>query len=132
MARFAADTDQDAAPPDLEGIAFVRLTGPLFFANADTLRSKATEELAGPARWVLLDFESVTDIDPTASDALRDVADMVRSADRVLGITRASAAVRQLLDRYGLTDQIGPERIYASNREGLAAYLDESYPGRNP
>jgi MFS superfamily sulfate permease-like transporter len=74
---------------------------------------------------VLLDFESVTDIDPTASDALHDVVEMVDDTDRVLGITRASAPVRALLDQYGLTDSIGPEHIYPSNREGLTAYLDD-------
>jgi high affinity sulfate transporter 1 len=126
MARFVADTDHDAAAvADLEGISFVRLTGPLFFANADTLRARVTEELDGPARWVLLDFESVTDIDPTASDALHDVIEMVDDTDRVLGITRASAPVRALLDRYGLVASIGAEHIYPSNREGLTAYLDE-------
>jgi high affinity sulfate transporter 1 len=124
MARFAADTDHDAAPADLDGIVFVRLTGPLFFANADTLRARVTEEVDGPVRWVLLDFESVTDIDPTASDALHDVIEMVNDTDRVLGITRASAPVRALLDQYGLTDSIGPDHIYPSNREGLTAYLD--------
>jgi high affinity sulfate transporter 1 len=124
MARFAADTDPDAAAADLEGISFVRLTGPLFFANADTLRSRVDQEFAGPVRWVLLDFESVTDVDPTASDALHDVVEMVDGSDRVLGITRASAPVRALLDQYGLTDSIGPDHIYPSNREGLTAYLD--------
>jgi high affinity sulfate transporter 1 len=124
MGRFVAEVDQDAQPTDLDGVAFVRLTGPLFFANADTLRSKVAEELDSPARWVLLDFESVTDIDPTASDALRDAVEMVDGEHRVLGITRASAPVRELLDRYGLTDRIGTERIYTSNREALADYLD--------
>ena len=125
MARFAAEVDHDAATADLEGISFVRLTGPLFFANADTLRARVTEELAGPARWVMLDFESVTDIDPTASDALHDAIEMVDDADGVIGITRASAPVRELLDRYGLTDRIRAEHIYPSNREALAAYLDD-------
>lgn len=124
MARFVADTDHDAAAADLEGISFVRLTGPLFFANADTLRSRVDQEFTGPVRWVLLDFESVTDIDPTASDALHDVVEIVDDTDRVLGITRASAPVRALLDQYGLTDSIGPGHIYPSNREGLTAYLD--------
>lgn len=125
VARFAAEVDRDASPADLEGIVFVRLTGPLFFANADTLRARVADQLAGPARWVMLDFESVTDIDPTASDALDDVVEMAQSADRILGITRASAAVHELLDRYGITDQIGSERIYASNRAALAAQLEE-------
>ena len=74
---------------------------------------------------MLLDFESVTDIDPTASDALADAIDMVHAAGKVIGITRASAPVRSLLDRYGLTDRLGPDRTYASNREALTEYLDD-------
>jgi high affinity sulfate transporter 1 len=124
MARFVADTDPDAAAADLEGISFVRLTGPLFFANADTLRSRVDQEFAGPVRWVLLDFESVTDIDPTASEALAEsVADLHKNG-KVLGIARASAPVQDLLDLYGITEAIGRDHIYPSNRTALAAYLD--------
>jgi MFS superfamily sulfate permease-like transporter len=121
-----AEVDPDATSSDLDGVAFVRLTGPLFFANADALRSRVADELDGPARWVLLDFESVSDIDPTASDALRDAVEMVDGADRVIGVTRAAAPVRELLDRYDLTERIGADRIFASNREALAAYLGDS------
>ncbi|MCZ7630753.1 MAG: STAS domain-containing protein, partial [Microthrixaceae bacterium] len=124
MARFAAEVDHDASPADLEDrVRSARR--PLFFANADTLRARVADQLAGPVRWVLLDFKSVTDIDPTASDALDDVVEMVQSADRIIGITRASAAVRELLDRYGITGRIGPERIYASNRAALISHLEE-------
>lgn len=123
MERFAAVADPDAAPTDLEGVSFVRLTGPLFFANADTLRDRIATAADGDIRWVLLDFESVTDIDPTASEALADAVTTLRDHGTVLGIARASAAVRDLLDRYGLTDAIGPDRLYPSNRAALAAYL---------
>lgn len=130
MERFAAVADPDAAPSDLEGVRFVRLTGPLFFANADTLRERiATAADDGDIRWVLLDFESVTDIDPTASEALADSIAILRGRGTVLGIARASAPVQALLDLYGLADDIGADRQYASNRAALAAYLAEGHGG---
>lgn len=129
MERFAAVADPDAAPADLDGVRFVRLTGPLFFANADTLRERITTAAADDVRWVLLDFESVTDIDPTASEALADSIVILRERGTVLGIARASAPVIALLNRYGLAKDIGPDRQYASNRAALAAYLAEARGG---
>jgi sulfate permease, SulP family len=124
MERFAAVADPDTPPSELDGVSFVRLAGPLFFANADTLRDRIVTAVAGDVDWVLLDFESVTDIDPTASEALADSVVELRENGKVLGIARASAAVQDLLDLYGITEAIGPEHIHPSNRTALAAYLD--------
>jgi MFS superfamily sulfate permease-like transporter len=129
MERFAAVADPDAVPSDLDGVSFVRLTGPLFFANADTLRERIATAADDDIRWVLLDFESVTDIDPTASEALAESIAILRERGTVLGIARASAPVKALLDLYGLSDDIGPDRHYASNRAALAAYLAEGRGG---
>ncbi|MCZ7528609.1 MAG: sodium-independent anion transporter [Acidimicrobiia bacterium] len=68
-----------------------RLTGPLFFANADTLRERVATAADDDIRWVLLDFESVTDIDPTASEALADSIAILRERGTILGIARHSA-----------------------------------------
>ena len=80
---------------------------------------------------MLLDFESVTDVDPTASEALADAVSAVRDHGKVIGVARASAPVRRLLDLYGITETIGAEHLYSSNREALAAYLadERARPG---
>jgi high affinity sulfate transporter 1 len=124
MERFAAVAEPDAPPSDLEGVAFVRLTGPLFFANADTLRDRVTNAAKDTVEWVLLDFESVTDVDPTASEALADSVSMLHERGKVIGIARVSQPVRDLLDLYAISAAIGEDHIYASNRAALAAYLD--------
>jgi MFS superfamily sulfate permease-like transporter len=125
MERFAAVARPDTPPSELEEVSFVRLAGPLFFANADTLRDRVERAAADPVRWVLLDFESVTDVDPTASEALADSVAMLHERGQVLGIARASEPVRQLLDLYGITVAIGEDRMYPSNRAALAAFLGE-------
>jgi MFS superfamily sulfate permease-like transporter len=124
MQRFAAVAAPDAAPSELEGVGFVRLAGPLFFANSDTLRDRI-QSAAAEFDWVLLDFESVTDVDPTASEALMESVEAVHQDGKVLGVARASAPVRQLLDTYGITDSIGDDRMFESNRAALTAYLAE-------
>jgi MFS superfamily sulfate permease-like transporter len=118
QARFTADTG--VAP---SGIVFVRLSGPLFFANADVLREQVATVVARPTvAWVVLDFETVTDVDPTASEALHDSLALVRDAGKILALTRATRPMRRLLDRYGLLTELGTDRCYQSNREALAAY----------
>jgi high affinity sulfate transporter 1 len=129
MERFAAVADPDTPPSELDGVSFVRLAGPLFFANADTLRDRIVTAVAGDVDWVLLDFESVTDIDPTASEALAESVAAVHDSGKVLGVARASAPIQDLLDLYGITEAIGPEHIYPSNRTALAAYLDHVRAG---
>lgn len=123
MERFAAVADPDASVSDLAEVDFVRLAGPLFFANADTLRDRIAAVAESDVRWVLLDFESVTDIDPTASEALAEAISLVHEQGKVIGITRASAPVLTLLDLYGLSSATGVDHLFASNREALAAYL---------
>jgi high affinity sulfate transporter 1 len=129
MERFAAVARPDTPPSDLDEVSFVRLTGPLFFANADALRDRVERASADHVRWVVLDFESVTDVDPTASEALADAAAMVRERGHVFGITRASKPVTRLLDQYGITASIGEEHLYPTNRAALAAFLDAGAPG---
>ena len=77
------------------------------------------------ARWVLLDFESVTDVDPTASEALAESVTTAQGAGVVVVVARASEPVRRLLDLYGVTDLIGKSHVFESNRAALAAYLSE-------
>jgi high affinity sulfate transporter 1 len=125
MERFARVADPDAARAELRGISFVRLAGPLFFANADTLRDKIEASSTGEVEWVLLDFESVTDIDPTASEALADCIAELHQRGKIIGISRASARALVLLDRYGIADTIGADHLYVSNRAAMSAYLDQ-------
>ena len=123
MERFAAVAQPDTPPSDLDEVSFVRLTGPLFFANADTLRDRVEAAAAEPVRWIVLDFESVTDVDPTASEALADSVTMAHDRGQVLAVARASDAVRDLLDGYGISAGIGDDHVYATNRAALAAFL---------
>lgn len=125
MERFAAVAEPGTEPAELEGIRFIRLAGPLFFANADTLRERVQAAASDGARWVVLDCESVTDIDPTASEALAESIAALLAADVTVGFTRVSAPVRNLLSLYGIADTVGSDRLYESNRTALAAYLRE-------
>jgi sulfate permease, SulP family len=119
--RFRAE--QGAGQARLpEGVVFIRPAGPLFFANADVLRERVADAASRPGvHWVVLDLESVSDIDPTAADALRELVELAARSGTTLALTRTTAPVGELLDRYGILDSLDGHR-FQSNREALSAY----------
>ena len=124
MERFAAVAHPDTPPSDLDDVSFVRLAGPLFFANADTLRDRI--EAAAAERRPM--------------DAARLRVGHRRRPDRQRGPRRLGddaprerpgarrrpriGAVQDLLERLRHHRGIGDDHLYATNRAALAAYLD--------
>ncbi len=107
---------------ELPGLGIYRFGGPMFNVNADALREEVADIVARAPEleWFVLDSEAVTDIDPTAADAVADAIAGVRAAGARFAVTRPSAPIQALLDHYGLLD--GDLAVYTSNREAVAAY----------
>ena len=62
------------------GLVVYRFDGPLFFANAqllaDDIEAAVAEGAAPePVRWVVIDAESIGDVDSTGAGMLADLAD---------------------------------------------------------
>jgi sulfate permease, SulP family len=109
--------------PSMLGLRLLRPEGPLFFANADAVRATLRTAAADPQlRWLVLDLEAVSDIDPTAAEALGDGIAAAHAAGIVVAFSRVRGPLSDLLARYGLTDAVGPERLFASNRAAVGAY----------
>ena len=104
-------------------IRILRPEGPLFFANAELMRSTLTRAVSDPVvRWLVVDLEAVSDIDPTAAETLADGIRLAAERDVTLVLSRVRGPTAALLDRYGLTDLLGPDRIFATNRAAAAAF----------
>jgi sulfate permease, SulP family len=105
------------------GLRILRPEGPLFFANAESVRTILTAAAAGPAtRWLVIDLEAVSDIDPTAAAALADGIAAAAGAGLVVAFSRVRGPIADLLARYGLAEAVGPDRMFATNRAAAAAY----------
>lgn len=117
--RFGAGGDPNVAT----GIRLLRPEGPLFFANADDVRVTVTAAIAEPTtRWLVIDLEAVSDIDPTAAVALADAITAAADAGVVVAFSRVRAPIVTLLATYGLADAVGAERIFATNRAAVSAF----------
>jgi sulfate permease, SulP family len=117
--RYAAGGERVVS----DGLRILRPEGPLFFANADDVRAILTAAASDPTiRWLVVDLEAVSDIDPTAASALEDGIAAAHAAGVVVALSRVRAPIVRLLTTYGLVAAVGSDRVFATNRAAAAAY----------
>jgi sulfate permease, SulP family len=118
--RYAAGDDGPITTP---GVLIMRPEGPLFFANAEEVRGTLFAAATEPStRWLVVDLEAVSDIDPTAASALADGIAAAADAGVSVSFSRVRGPIARLLATYGLAEAVGPERIFATNRAAVAAF----------
>jgi sulfate permease, SulP family len=108
------------------GLVVYRFDGPLFFANAQLLADDleaAVAEGAGPepVRWVVIDAESIGDVDSTGAGMLADLADAFQERGITLSFARLKSAVAEYLARAGVLEKVGAEHVYLEVDDAVAA-----------
>jgi len=124
---FLADV-QDPAE-SAPGLIVYRFTAPLYFANANVISDEIQElvkQAPTPVKWFVLDAGAMRDMDTTGSEALRQVLTLLAEHDVTFAVSRASEPLESVLKDYGLLDEIGRHRFYATNRDAVAAFREES------
>ncbi len=118
----AAEHTPDGVPAP--GIIVYRFDAPLFFANADVLRDDITAAMSAadsPTRWVVIDMEGVTDVDATATAMLIEGVEDARARGIGLAMARLKGPVATYLERAGLIDLIGHERVFLEVDDAVTA-----------
>jgi sulfate permease, SulP family len=116
--------DVGRATEEVPGIIVYLLYAPLWYGNADYIRSRVREVLdtaAWPVHAFVLDANGMSDIDYTGTRTLRQLADELHQRGIRMGIARASHLVHHDLKHGGLLQAIGPERLFPSVEEAAAA-----------
>jgi SulP family sulfate permease len=134
----SADSTPDGRPEP--GMVLYRFDGPLFFANADVFRDDVTEAVAAadpPARWVVLDMESIADTDSTATQMLVELLGDLAGRGVNVVFARLKSPVAAYLDRAGIGAAAEPGRVYLEVDDAVAAYRDlapaaPTVPGDHP
>lgn len=99
------------------GVVVYRLDDRLFFANTNYVKGRIEEAIAGsptPVRVLVFDAESVTTIDLTALEALRDIIASLREGGIEFVLARVHTNVLETLDRDGCLELIGDEHVYST------------------
>ena len=101
----------------------------LFYANAGLFSEEVlrlVRESPSPVRWLVVEAGAITDIDYSAGQALMELEEDLKKAGVVLALARVTPHVRWDLERLGLINVIGPNRIFDSRGACLEAYRLES------
>lgn len=113
------------------GLLIARFDGSLFFANAPDLADEiryGAEVTDPPPQVVLLDCESITEVDATALIVLGELNQELERAGIDLRLARIRSHVLELMQTTKLDEEIGSTYIYASVQDGVDAFLVEQ-PG---
>ncbi len=111
------------------GLVVYRYDAPLFFANAENFRRRATAALdsaPAPVRWLLLDMEAVLETDVTAADALTELHSEITGRGIVFALAHVKHELVVDLRRSGLLRRIGEDRVYATLPTAVAAFRAEA------
>jgi anti-anti-sigma factor len=117
--------------PDSEtypGLLVLRFDAGLFFASADALEDRIRELALGadpPLHTIVLDFEGVNFIDSQGSHQVADMVERAPNYDVELRLTRVKPDVKDLLQRDGVIDSLGEDRIYGNVYESAADQIPD-------
>jgi MFS superfamily sulfate permease-like transporter len=105
------------------GLVIYRFGAALFYANAGRF-SDDIRGLVGPApspvRWLVVDAGAITHVDYTAARVVRELREDLAQGGVILLFAHVQSDLRPDLDRHGLTEIVGPARIFDSLHEALA------------
>jgi high affinity sulfate transporter 1 len=110
------------------GLVVYRFSAPLYYANAEHLSEEllAFAEADDPPDWVCLYAAAVPDIDLTGADSLRSIISDLQAKGVKFVMVEVMPEVRTELDRYGLTELIGPANLYPSLAAVERAFRERS------
>jgi high affinity sulfate transporter 1 len=118
------DLDDYPQAEPVPGLVVYRYDAPLCFANAEDFRRSAlaAAESGQPVRWFLLNAEANVELDSTAADALGALIAELRRRGVVFAMARVKQDLRDVLQRAGLVDVVGEDRIFMTLPTALDAY----------
>jgi SulP family sulfate permease len=115
-----ADTHPDASTP--EGVLVVEVHGPLFFADAATVRTGLLNLVSEHhATTVVVDLEATPGIDLDGADMLTEVNRHLAATGARLLLTHADGAELEMLRRAGTVEAIGEPNVFETVRAAVAS-----------
>jgi high affinity sulfate transporter 1 len=107
------------------GLVIYRFDASLLFFNADHFKSQVRFYVTGAqtaVRYFLLDAETMPLVDTTGAASLDELRAELSERGIVLAIAAAKGPVRAMLDRTGLTQQIGATHLFPTVESAVAAF----------
>jgi sulfate permease, SulP family len=117
----AVEEHVEAAP----GLVVYQFGAGLYYANTSGFNEQVLgliDEADPPVKWFCIAGGALADVDYTGAEALRSLARELKERGAALVMCRITPKVRAELDAYGLTAEIGEDRIFEDADAVLEAY----------
>ena len=111
------------------GLLILRFDGTLYFANAHDFQTavrRAIEIADPPPSVILIDGESINDIDATAVITMREFQKQLETEQIEFRFARIKTQVKEIMERGGLMQAVPAEHFYPTVQDGVDAYLGEN------
>lgn len=108
---------------EVPGVLVLRLDAPLFWANCETTHVHILDAVDGTAgvRALVLDLEATGQMDTTTATMLADLLVELRRRGVEMFIARLHYPARVVLERAGVTDDLGPGHVWHSISQTVKA-----------
>jgi len=106
------------------GLVIYRFDASLVFFNADHFKTRIrtiVRQTSTPVRYFLLDAETMPLLDTTGAAVLEQVCGDLAAEGITTAIAAAKKPVRTMLDRTGLTEKVGANRMFSSVASAVEA-----------
>jgi SulP family sulfate permease len=129
---FFRELDKHPEDQEFPGLVVLRLDGGLFFATSDALEDRVREVALSTVDVdaIVLDCVAIDFIDSQGSAKMREILELTDQAGVTLRLARVKPAVRELLQRDGVLDRIGRDRVHQSVAQAVAAQMAAEDPRR--
>jgi len=115
------------------GLLIYRFDSALIFSNADffekEIRRHIAEQIAAtgvPVQKVLVNAETMNDIDTTGTDLLTDLYESLEKDDIELAFAKVKDPVREVMRVSGAEEAVGADNFYPSVSAGVRAFLQRN------
>ena len=117
------------------GVVIYRFDAPLIYANANHF-TRAAEDLVNaaqpPATVLIIDCEEMFETDVTGAEELGDLIEGMRERGVIVALSRVHANVLGTLERSGVLDRLGTDRIFARTEDAVASLPGATSDGPPP
>jgi sulfate permease, SulP family len=110
------------------GMCIIRANAGIFYANAESIKEHIVElvrESDKSVQAVVLDLAMTGDLDLAGAEMLGELHQELKEMGISLRLSRVQRSARDLLDRMGITAQIGEGHFHARTLFAVAQYLTE-------
>jgi len=117
------------------GLVMYRFGAALYYANASRFASEILAVVGpspSPVRWLIVDAESITQVDYSAARVIEELKKDLASAGVEFGFARLPWNSRADFDRHHLTECIGSSWIFNRLHDALDAYVPARSSRRSP